>query len=304
MLTTMTTHARRLLCAATIVACSPTSQPATDDSTSTTNATDAGQSETGIVTSTSTSTTSTTSTTSILEPTTDDSSTPTGFIVTPDGGGSPNKCDPYAQNCPPGEKCTWWAEGGGSTWNAKKCVPVVDEPAKVNEPCVAEGLGISGIDDCELGTMCWEVDLEGNGVCFALCGGTEEAPTCPPGTGCAVFGDGMAMCFETCDPLAQDCPGGDLCLPVSGTYQCYVDASGDEGQLHDPCDQPTVCDQGLLCVSPTSAIECDPNATGCCEPMCDLDDPDPCPGAGQTCAPVYEPPAQYFEHVGYCTLRE
>lgn len=303
MMANMNNRAVRLLCATVISACSPVPhQAAGDSTTSTTSTTGEGQSETGIVTPTSSTSTSTSTTgTSTSTGSTDDPSSPSGFIAHTDGGAG-NKCDPYSQDCAPGEKCTWWADDGGSAWSATKCVPVADDPAKPGEPCVAEGGGVSGIDDCELGTMCWDVDLEGNGVCFSLCGGTEEKPICPPDTGCRIFGVGTAMCFETCDPLAQDCPPGDLCSPVSATYQCMIDASGDSGHVHDPCEYANDCDPGLLCIPPTAAVECDQQAVGCCEPMCDLDAPDPCPGVGQVCTPVHELPPQDFENVGYCTL--
>src|SRR5690606_7229360 len=50
------------------------------------------------------------------------------FLNRPDTG-STAECDVFAQDCPPGEKCTFWADDGGSSWNALKCVPVVDDPA-------------------------------------------------------------------------------------------------------------------------------------------------------------------------------
>ncbi len=42
---------------------------------------------------------------------------PPGFIPTHEGWG---ECSPWAQNCPPGEKCTWWANDGGNAWNATR----------------------------------------------------------------------------------------------------------------------------------------------------------------------------------------
>ncbi len=64
------------------------------------------------------------------------------------GGESTDKlCDLFQQNCPEGEKCASYAEGGGIVWNATKCVPVTGD-AGPGEPCTAVGGGISGFDDC------------------------------------------------------------------------------------------------------------------------------------------------------------
>jgi hypothetical protein len=88
--------------------------------------------------------------------------------VEPDGG-SMHECDTFVQDCPPGEKCTVWASDGGSSWNATKCVAVVDDPSGPSEPCHVELSAVSGLDDCERGAPCWDVDPK--------TGSTPEAPT-------------------------------------------------------------------------------------------------------------------------------
>ena len=279
-----------LVCGA--LACSPAEPDAVPGTGSTTTST-TGPSTTG--TPTTTTTPELTSTTG--GPTTD--ATDIGFIVAMDGGPA-DGCDPYAQDCRPGFKCTWWSNDGGGAWNATKCVPVAEDPAQFGEPCVAVGGAFSGDENCDIGLMCWNVDGDDNGSCIALCLGSDVAPTCPSGHVCTAGGDGLALCVALCDPLAQDCPGDDLCLPSGSNYACISDASGDAGQLHDPCEYLNTCDKGLLCVPSPAAVECDQAFERCCEPMCDLDQADPCPGAGQTCRPLYEPPLQGFEHVGSC----
>ena len=234
-----------------------------------------------------------------------------GFLIELDGVTSVDPCNVFTQDCPRGEKCTPYASDGGGSWNSALCSPVMENPAQLHEPCFATGGGTSGIDNCDFGLMCWDVDAMGNGKCIELCKGSPEAGYCDePGTNCAVYSEGyLALCLGGCDPLAQDCDPSDVCVgnPNGEGFLCVLDASGDEGQAHDPCDYPNACDPGLICNDPTAADECDPNAEGCCEPFCDLSDPNAdmnCPGVGQVCNPYFEegtaPPG--YENVGYCAL--
>jgi hypothetical protein len=99
------------------------------------------------------------------------------------------ECDILAQDCPAGRKCMPWANDGGMEWNATHCTRVVAMPVQHGDPCVVEGNGYSGFDDCELGVMCWEVDpVTDAGVCAALCDLTlMPDPVCPGGTICTPF---------------------------------------------------------------------------------------------------------------------
>jgi hypothetical protein len=214
----------------------------------------------------------------------------------------PVVCDLWEQDCPEGQKCAVWADGGGSAWNATKCVPVAGDRLP-GEPCMAES-GVSGLDDCIKGAMCWDVDARGQGVCLAYCVGTREMPACTePGFGCAYIGEVFNLCFPACDPLGQDCEAEGLCLPVSGTYLCTPDNSGDAGAVFDPCEFANACDKGLICLGPDAADECDQGETGCCRPMCSIAEGGAAwPGAGQDCLAVYEPQPPGYEDVGYCSL--
>jgi hypothetical protein len=212
------------------------------------------------------------------------------------------ECDPFVQDCPDGQKCAPWADQG-SAWNATKCVPVTGDKVP-GDPCTAEGDGTSGLDDCEKGAMCWDVDAQGHGICVQQCTGSPEMPICAeaPEQGCAVVGV-LNFCLDTCEPLIQDCPGDDLCLPVSGTYLCVLDASGETGAAFDPCEYQNACDKGLICLGPAAANECDQGATGCCLPMCSIANGGAdCPGDGQECLATYDPQPPGFEDVGYCSL--
>lgn len=228
------------------------------------------------------------------------------FVCPEDTDGMPPapECDVFAQDCPADQKCAAYVNDGGGAWNANKCVPISGAKAP-GDPCTAEGGGVSGFDDCEKGSMCWDIDQEGKGICVALCTGDQESPACgDPETACAVVNDGVLnLCLDRCDPLIQDCAGDDLCLPVDDAFVCILDASGDVGGPLAPCEFTNACDKGLLCLGPEAATECDQGALGCCLPYCPLsENGSGCPGAGQACLPAFEPQLPGFEDVGFCSL--
>ena len=221
----------------------------------------------------------------------------------------PMPCDMFKQDCPEGQKCAPYAEGGGSSWNATKCVPVTGN-GQPGDVCTTDGGGGSGLDDCAEGMYCWDVDEMNKGLCVEMCSGTSDNPACsdPENFICGFAADVLALCFPNCDLLLQDCPGDELCIPIGETAVCEFDASAADRVAFDPCEFRGACDKGLLCVGSAAATECDPKVSGCCLPMCDLDLPDPmCPGAGQSCVPLFEPDAMVamkHEHVGICMIPE
>jgi Ca-activated chloride channel family protein len=148
---------------------------------------------------------------------------PSGFITMSDGGGGVSfECDLFAQDCMEGEKCMPWANDGGPLHNATRCSPVDPDPGQAGEPCSVEGSGVSGIDDCALGSMCWDVDAQGEGTCVAMCGGSAEAPLCDSGFWCYQGNDGaLSLCLE--DAVCED----------DGVCQCMCAA--------DPNCEPEQC---------------------------------------------------------------
>jgi hypothetical protein len=266
-------------------------------------------------TSPPTSATASSASTTALDDTQGPTSTdPTGvtFLLEPDVGPA-FRCDLFEQDCPPGEKCTVWANDGGS-WNATKCVPVVDDPAGPGEPCHVEGSGTSGIDDCDFGAVCWDVDPKAlEGVCMPFCVGDASNPYCEdPDRTCPIYADGaFVLCFPNCNPLEQGCREDQTCLPVQDAWICGPDASGDMGAYGDPCEFLNVCDPGLICLGASAVppgLPCE-GATGCCTEVCDITDPagdQQCAGAaeGQTCQAWYEEGAApvKWEDVGACAL--
>ena len=247
-------------------------------------------------------------TTTTLDPTTLDPTTTEAmpFVIKPDDGPfSTIECDVFAQDCDPGQKCAAWAEGGGGAWNATKCVDIMGDGAP-GDPCAAIGGGVSGMDTCDLGAMCWDVNAENQGVCIALCTGPSDAPVCPPKSSCYISSEGILnLCFPDCDPLLQDCPGDDLCIPQGDGFECIFDASGEMGAANDPCEFANSCDKGLVCLDTTNASSaCEQGSQGCCQPFCEFPG-SPCPNPDQQCLSWFDPMMPIpdgSEHIGVCAI--
>lgn len=230
------------------------------------------------------------------------------FVPRPDGGEVGGiQCDVFKQDCGPGEKCAAWAEGGGGTWNATKCVMVMGDQ-KPGEACMTQGGGVSGLDDCAKGAMCWDVNAENVGVCVALCEGNEESPVCGESLSCFVGADGVLNLCVPCNPLVQECTGDQLCVMVGDEAACVDDASGEMGAVNDPCAMVDACDKGLACVETGMASSaCMQGSPGCCQPFCEFiegEDGD-CPNVDQKCLPWFGADMQApwgFGALGFCGI--
>lgn len=277
------------------------SDTATTDSDSATTATTEGTSETDTTDGeTETSDTMDTSETGISS----------GFITDPDGGGVSIECSVWEQDCMKGEKCAPWANDGGAAWNATRCVAVEAMPDQPGDGCEVEGSGVSGIDSCDISSMCWDVDGETNeGTCVAFCTGSENAPVCDdPTTSCSIANEGvLTLCLPSCDPLTQNCAEGQACYPIDQAFVCAPDASGeDQGMDNDACEFINACDPGLICVNPAIVQGCPAGSNGCCQVVCDLaaDPGEQGCDTMETCESYFEegavPPG--YEDVGVCAL--
>ena len=205
------------------------------------------------------------------------------------GADLPVECDVLAQECPEGQKCMPIITDGGGAWDSSRCVPVLGMGAP-GDACTAESLA-DGLDDCAEGAMCWGVDMEGNGDCVALCGGTWDALTCPDDGFCTIAAGGgsLAICLPQCDPLLQDCDEGDACYPIDDGFTCAPDASGDVGEANDPCEFINVCEAGLLCGDPAFVgAGCAQGSLGCCTPFCGFPG-GACPNLDQACVQWFDP---------------
>jgi hypothetical protein len=141
------------------------------------------------------------------------------------------ECDAWLQDCPDGMKCAPFDNTGQGVWNALQCVPVDPDPAQPGGPCHAQGSGTSGIDDCDHGSICWNVDPDTlEGTCVAQCQGTVVDPSCPDGSACAIANAGvLTLCLQTCTPALEDCPPGETCHPIGEVVVCVPEGSGMQG---------------------------------------------------------------------------
>jgi len=228
------------------------------------------------------------------------------FIVPVFDLGPAIECDLWVQDCPAGTKCMPWDDTGGlDTWNATTCAPVDAVTVGTGGVCQVVGSGTSGIDNCEVGSLCWDIDAATlEGTCVEMCTNTPVAPICgPPDTSCAIANNGLLiLCLPGCDPLLQNCDPGEACYPIMDSFTCAPDASGVDGVDGDTCAFINVCDPGLACIN-SGALDGCGAAVGCCSPFCDVTLGDTCPGI-EECVPWFDmgmaPPG--FDDVGVCAL--
>lgn len=210
-------------------------------------------------------------------------------------------CNSWLQDCLEGQKCT--LDGG---FQAAHCVNVVPGAKGLEEPCTMQGEPLSGFDDCGFGLVCYPVDPDtGQGTCIPICtqeggptGCADPARFCTPLCQSCVVG----VCVDACDPLADECPEGQICIDAGDGFQCVVDASGAGKQVGEPCQFFNDCGAGLWCAQPALIPDCPPMADGCCTPYCDVGQP-VCPGALECVAWYAEGQAPAgLEHVGVCVV--
>lgn len=216
------------------------------------------------------------------------------FLIPPDGG-VVGQCDPYAQDCPKGEKCTSYvATPGQATVDATKCVPIIGDDLW-GEPCER----FEDNDTCAPGYFCM-TDVSGNtgiGSCLEYC---SPGIPCENGGECFPFNDGvLPVCEVLCDPILQDCPAGQGCYAAFDDFVCAMpgapEGQGDDG---DPCATIQGCNPGLICRGGTAGCPMDGS---CCTPVCELSGPpDQCIDPSEQCVPALDDPPPDLQDVGYC----
>lgn len=261
----------------------------------------------------STTGTTTASTTTSSPPTTTSDGTTAGsettgelFLVPSDGGGEHCMCDLFGQDCPEGEKCTPWNEDGGDVLDCSRCSAIAAQPRGLGETCTVEGSATSGLDDCDLGLLCWDVDPDTlQGTCAALCTGSEDDPQCEGSTECLIANDGyLIVCLPACDPLTfGSCPDDEACVPSREAFVC-VPSPTPAGS--GPCQLgviPSACGIGSVCAPAELGPSCDGLENGCCAPTCSLA-ADPCGELGLVCTSWWgeDPVPAGYEDVGFCAL--
>jgi hypothetical protein len=203
-------------------------------------------------------------------------------------------CDPWAQDCPPDEKCSWeHIEGVPHT----RCVPVEPDAKLPGESCTVFGDPDSGYDDCVLGALCQHLDAQNQGICVELCGGSLLEPICEQdGATCHVCPDCPSLCMPLCDPLAQDCGEGFACIPDSGSFACHPSTDVGRGAFGDACEYTFQCQAGFACIDALEVPDCE--GLACCSPFCSTSEPT-CP-EGTSCVPWFEIEEALLPNLGIC----
>jgi hypothetical protein len=243
------------------------------------------------------------------EPGTSEAPTSTSTTEPSSSGGM---CSIFDQDCPSGEKCTAYAPPGTFIPHGIKCVPLPANPRGHDEPCSVGPEGL-GDDDCDIGSVCLDLDYDGTGFCLPYCTGDSQNPMCGGNDRTCVklfFGYDFGNCFKQCDPLLQDCPLGEGCymdaIKVGNTgFVCLpVVQEGKDKVFGDNCIGWSSCEPGYACVYE----EFVPGCNGlCCTPWCDISEGDgPCQDVDpiMSCVPWYPeqqaPPG--LENVGVCGI--
>jgi hypothetical protein len=152
------------------------------------------------------------------------------------------RCDPVAQDCCAGHKCSWLTVQDDESGYLGRTACVPDGTVATGDACSEGAPGeTTGFDDCAAGGLC--VD----GTCEAIC--TAEPDSCGPAAefACSFYADlftddpndNLGVCDPTCDPIAQDCPvDGDGCYLAlrNGKATCSNIAIGAEALVQgDTC---------------------------------------------------------------------
>jgi hypothetical protein len=227
-----------------------------------------------------------------------------------DTGGIGGECSIWEQDCAEGDKCVPWSLEADLVPDEVRCCPAVANPALAGEECMVEDYFGSCLDNCELGSLCLDINNDGTGVCQPFCTGHASDPQCEVGEGCLIYFGGVPFCFPQCDPLIQDCPDGQGCYPsaeaIGGTDFLCLPHIGS-AQLAEACWLLSNCDPGLICVSPEFFPDCSA-PIGCCTTLCDTSEPDSCVviDPGLECVSWYvggqQPPSPALQNVGACVI--
>jgi hypothetical protein len=222
----------------------------------------------------------------------------TGFVPMMEDMIDIAECDPWAQDCPEGEKCVAYGSTGGN-WDRNKCVTVMGS-GQEGDPCTYSNT-LESTDDCGPDTWCWNVNMDNVGTCTPFCEGNPDNPLCDPGFGCTIANEGsINLCLQRCDPLLQDCQGEDICFyDFSGNFVCVFGT--DMIPTGEPCGFINDCAAGNICLDATVLPSC--NDANCCGAFCDLANPT-CELQKTECTAFFDqgtaPPG--YESVGVCII--
>ena len=98
----------------------------------------------------------------------------------------------------------------------------------------------------------------------------------------------------TCNLLQPDCPAkSQACYPINGAGHCEVAGSVGVQGWCTVDEFPPTCDRGLTCIAMTPGL-----SSGWCLIVCNMDDPAPSCGFGNSCHAL--PAFPTTSRVGYC----
>lgn len=197
-------------------------------------------------------------------------------------------CSLNEQDCPPGKKCTLWAEG--QRW-MPTCMTVSATPANRYASCTRVKNKL-GDDNCDVGLFCtpWGIPQTNPTTrhCVKPC---NDNSVCGAGAVCVVmgrrsYGGGLVprnvgLCAKSCDPFAADaCGAGLMCssgfldvVTLKSTHTCMSVGTSPADGACSPMSWGA-CGLGLDCVydgkggAPACRRPCDdahPCKTGTCE---------------------------------------
>lgn len=193
------------------------------------------------------------------------------------------KCREASKVCPPDQHCVngdcLYGDGMSSPFG--DCSLLTNAGCDVDEKCaltkypdpvsicskagnLAEGdlCAYGRLDECQDGLVCF------TGLCRRVCDTLASRDVCA-GNECISLG-AFALCVDSCDPLAQDCP------TFGATEQnCYLDRQGSfcinsatGGGTGSVCERPTDCARGNTCYENVCRPYCDysaaPDQQGTC----------------------------------------
>lgn len=226
------------------------------------------------------------------------------FVSSDNTEPEPDECDIWMQDCAEGDKCVPWMATEGSGWQGFTCVPVLGEQA-AGEPCTIDPSDSS--DDCDADSACYNLELFDGvnaGICHTFCEGSADDPMCEGGH--CIVGNGYpgpALCFDACDPLAQDCNEGQSCHWWWGWGGCT--ALGEGAAPGEPCQSEGFCEPASVCVGADVLPSCDEVA--CCTSLCSVEGGDEgCAQLpGTICVPIFGEfgPPEYTD-LGQCVVPE
>jgi hypothetical protein len=192
-------------------------------------------------------------------------------------------CDPVAQNCSDGSKCSLDLAqvAGKNVWGAS-CRAVTGTVA-VGEACTRLNEMPAGIgkDTCDKGLFCTFVgDLSGNvmasaRICHPLC---EQSATCSGNHPACValttdFTPTVGVCAETCNILTDDgiCQNGSWCEPRANTEGTGIGTCNAAGTaaINAECSATMDCVAGSSCITSTPMDTTMPPTTAC-RAVCDI----------------------------------